>query len=91
MWVTHRFLFGFKKQSVTALTLAISLGAFGGCLVDQESGGETEAAGVNGPSALRDKSTSGEKGAPGLACSQVWNAVAMDSVLYCPDPRPPRP
>lgn len=41
------------------------------------------------PSALRDESVPGN-GIP-KGCTREWSSTANDSLLYCPDIRPPKP
>jgi len=91
MRVTRRFPVGSGISSLGALALAFCLGTFCGCLVDQNPGSESSAGdGYRESGVLRGKSASEGSSAP-LACSRKWNAAALDSVLYCPDPRPPNP
>ncbi|HKP97445.1 MAG TPA: hypothetical protein VJ385_16995 [Fibrobacteria bacterium] len=84
---------GIAKRLALSAAFAFCAGVCGGCLMDpasadgQAAPAESDASAE--PTALRDQSAS----VPGVprGCSREWSATAMDSVLYCPDVRPPKP
>lgn len=69
------------RPIVGAACAALAL-ACAGCLLDARDAKDPEPA-------VQAK-TGGNPGVP-LGCWRVWSTVAMDSVLYCPDPKPPSP
>ncbi|MDB5050833.1 MAG: hypothetical protein JWO30_3904 [Fibrobacteres bacterium] len=93
MSVTQRYRNGIAKRLARAAAFAFCLGVCG-CLMDSPSDGSADAAATAtdpgvGPKALRDQSAP-DTGIP-RGCTREWNQAAMDSLLYCPDVRPPKP
>jgi hypothetical protein len=96
MTVTPRYLSGIAKRVLTSTLLVAALGMWGGCLMDPSARGAEETADPAvsdpnaGPKALRDQSEAPSNGVP-QGCSLAWSDAARDSVLFCPDIRPPLP
>ncbi|MDB5105505.1 MAG: hypothetical protein JWP91_3194 [Fibrobacteres bacterium] len=93
MPVTPQFRKGLIGRIAVTAGLLMSLGMWGGCLMDpssDDSGVSTEADPASGSKALRDQSPVQADGVP-RGCTREWSETARDSVLFCPDIRPPSP
>ena len=95
MWVTSRY----SKQTARRVAMSASLlGAaffWGGCLMDGSASAEKSPAAQEtevGSKSLRDQTSSGSR-ADGVpeGCRLEWSSTAHDSVVFCPDIRPPKP
>jgi hypothetical protein len=87
----RRFRKALARTAFSA-AMALFLAWLGGCVLDPASGSGTAADPSSGSNALRDQSPA-QPQAPGVprGCTRVYSAAAMDSVLNCPDIRPPKP
>jgi hypothetical protein len=65
----------------------------GGCLLDAPASDASAAATATAPTmetnAQQDQAQTSSRVPKG--CTLEWSAAAMDSVIYCPDIRPPKP
>jgi hypothetical protein len=80
-----------KSRFILIFGLIITASIFGGCLMDgtETNPADAKAKDITQPSALRDNATQARPGVP-AGCSKEWNANSQDSVLFCPDIRPPK-
>lgn len=82
------------KRLASATAIACCAAFAGGCVMDapsQASAAEAPALVDPGLGAKTSPNqTAPENGIP-RGCTREWSASAMDSVLYCPDIRPPEP
>jgi hypothetical protein len=93
MQVTYRFHNPIAKRIALSLLLAVSAAAWQGCLMDPASGPESQSPAADpgaGAKTLQETPPIPADGVP-RGCSRQWSSTAHDSVLYCPDPRPPKP
>ncbi len=80
----------FFRHLILCGALALCLSVLAGCITDapgQSAASPSASEASVGPNALRDQSASGPSVPAG--CTREWSAAAMDSVLDCPDIRPP--
>jgi|GEM_PF-4039315 len=79
------------KDFLPALAILVSLGMCGGCLMEPstQDGNPVSSSTADPGKALRDAPAPGNSGVP-VGCSRIWNEASSDSVLYCPDIRPPK-
>lgn len=89
MSVTCRYRPGIAGRLSLYATLILCLGAFGGCLVQPAVETTEVTTAKTEPNSLRDQSVS-NNGIP-KGCTREWSPAANDSLLYCPDIRPPKP
>lgn len=93
MRVTYMFHRPIAKRIALSFLLALSAAAWQGCLMDQVSGSEPQSSATNpdaGAKTLPEKPSIPADGVP-PGCSRQWNSSVHDSVMYCPDLRPPKP
>ena len=96
MQVTHRFLPPFAKRFALATLLSVSAASWQGCLMepaDPASAQESRSPASDpqaGAKTLQENPPAPADGIP-RGCSRQWSSTDHDSVMYCPDPRPPRP
>jgi hypothetical protein len=93
MQVTSRFHKPVSKRFAISFLLAVSAAAWQGCLMDPASGAESRPTSADpdaGAKILPVKPSLPADGLP-LGCSREWSPAVHDSVLYCPDIRPPNP
>lgn len=81
-----------RANFLAASAIFVALGMCGGCLMDPSAreGAPAAAASADQSKSLRDAPATGNTGVP-VGCSREWSDAAMDSVLDCPDIRPPKP
>jgi hypothetical protein len=93
MPVTSRFHQPIAKRVALSFLLAVSAAAWQGCLMDPASGSEPRPAATDpdaGAKTLQEKPSLPANGIP-LGCSRQWSSTVHDSVMFCPDIRPPKP
>lgn len=90
MWVTRRYLSILSKRPIMGSALSLSLLLCGGCLMEPGSVGVEPSEMDSGAKSLRDQSSVNPAGSTG-GCAKVWSDAKMDSVVFCPDPKPPKP
>lgn len=89
MWVTRRYLSAFSRRPILASAFSLSILLCGGCLMEPAPG-DAPAESASGPESLREQPSGTPSGKTG-GCTKVWSDAKMDSVNFCPDPRPPKP
>jgi hypothetical protein len=89
MSVTCRYRPGIAGRLSLYATLTFCLGIFGGCLMQPAPETSEVPTATTQPNALRDQSLP-DNGVP-KGCTREWSPAANDSLLYCPDIRPPKP
>ena len=80
-----------RRIRLSALSLGFAL-CLGGCLLDNEGKAAAPAQGIpadQNANALQEQ-TPQRPGVP-RGCTLEWSSAAKDSVLNCPDIRPPKP
>lgn len=93
MQVTHKFHRTPAKRLALSFLLAVAAAAWQGCFLDPASGQEPQASAADpqaGAKTLQENPTTPTGGIP-RGCSLQWSSTAHDSVMFCPDPRPPKP
>ncbi|MEO6097737.1 MAG: hypothetical protein ABIW76_19620 [Fibrobacteria bacterium] len=74
--------------------IAAALGCWTGCVLDSASDGKSagpEATGSeSATTTLKTRSPEPVNGVP-MGCTREWSSTAHDSVIFCPDLRPPKP
>jgi hypothetical protein len=81
------------KRIALAFLLAVSASAWQGCVMDSSSGSEFQSPAADpgtGAKTLLENPSDPSDGIP-HGCSREWSSSVHDSVLYCPDIRPPQP
>jgi hypothetical protein len=79
------------EQIALGLLVATPLFILVGCLLEPTQATSIHDQGqstTDQPTALRDKTPIGRPGDP-VGCFREWDGIAQDSVLNCPDIRPP--
>lgn len=90
MSVTSRYYPGIAGRLTRYAAFVLCLNICGGCLMQPSSESADASPRVTTePKALRDQSAP-DNGIP-KGCTRQWSQAANDSLLFCPDIRPPKP
>ena len=89
--VTSRFLSPAAGRIAFALALAVAAAAWQGCVMDAAPGSQSADSDPDaGAKTLLENPKAPPDGIP-VGCSRQWSDIKHDSVLFCPDLRPPKP
>lgn len=84
----------FTRNLAASGMIAAALGCWTGCVLDSDANAKNagpEASGSEAAATLpQNQSDTPVNGVP-RGCTREWSATAHDSVVFCPDIRPPKP
>lgn len=88
--VTSRLRSPIANRIAFTFILTIAAAAWQGCVMDADKGSQSAKSDPEaGAKTLQEKPLAPSDGIP-LGCSRQWSSTAHDSVMFCPDLRPPR-